>query len=416
MNHPFIDRAGRSVSLHSIPCILFSLFFGALSLTAQDRDFRAERFVLDDDAADGAMHRLVLQTDNPLLQDVTLTIPDPGMTTSRLLLARSASTQLVEAPLTFTGTLDFGSATLLGLPGADVPVVTAVADPDLSSERRLVGGTGVSLVDNGPNSTMSIAIGQEVGVDDRPVFTGLQLDDDLDMQGGTIVDLSSLESSPSGSLSLDSDGSVTINLDENDDGTGSSLSVEANGSSSDLLTVSETGLTTIVSSSGTGGLRVRNTNGGGTTRVLELGDGSATLLTVRRNGNVGLGIGTSTPAARIEIENSSGTQPAIRASNTDASGVALEVADGSIVAEVVSVAANGTIPDDAVVADALGTPVSAPAGGNNGQILYVVNTTGGAVVLSGLATDGTNTSTTIPRGGAATILRVGGAWYAVDRN
>ena len=66
--------------------LLFSCFL-ADSLQAQDRDLRAERIVVDDDAADGTMHTITIQAPNPLLQDVILTIPDPGSATGSLILS-----------------------------------------------------------------------------------------------------------------------------------------------------------------------------------------------------------------------------------------------------------------------------------------------------------------------------------------
>ena len=61
------------------------------SVRGQSRDYRAERIVLDDNAADGGLNTITIQAPNPLLQDVALTIPDPGVGTAEILLGPSGS-------------------------------------------------------------------------------------------------------------------------------------------------------------------------------------------------------------------------------------------------------------------------------------------------------------------------------------
>lgn len=103
------------------------------------------------------------------------------------------------------------------------------------------------------------------------------------------VEASLLNSSPGENLRLGSTGSVVIGIDEDDDGTGSSFAIEANAlANPDLFRVTETGLTDINSSSGTGGLRVNNAASSGSANILELRDGTSTRFRVQRNGNATL--------------------------------------------------------------------------------------------------------------------------------
>ena len=55
------------------------------------------------------------------------------------------------------------------------PFITAAASGSLGTERVLTGGTGVSVVDGGANSTMTVAIGQDVASTAAPTFAGLTI-------------------------------------------------------------------------------------------------------------------------------------------------------------------------------------------------------------------------------------------------
>lgn len=68
-----------------IAALLLLLFFPVF-LSAQDRDVRGERIVVDDNAADGGYNTLVIQPSGPLTQDILLTIPDVGSATAEFLL------------------------------------------------------------------------------------------------------------------------------------------------------------------------------------------------------------------------------------------------------------------------------------------------------------------------------------------
>ncbi|MGE3799450.1 MAG: hypothetical protein AB7H80_00355 [Candidatus Kapaibacterium sp.] len=371
----------------SLVGVVATLMFPSFFLNAQSRDLRSQRLVLDDDAADGGINTLTLQLSNPLVQSGVVTIPDPGGATAYFLLSESASPQVINADISFAGTVTFASG---------IPDFGLVAGELLFGDPGGSGGfaqSGDLLWDDGANL--------------------LQVNGDLDLKGHDLQGLTNLSGTATGNLELVSNGSLVINIDDDNSGTGSSFVVEVNGAASDLLAVAETGLTTITSSSGTGGLRVRNTNASGTANILELSDGTTIQVVARRNGNVGIG---TTPNARLDVENSSGSEPTLQLRNTSGSGVGLEIAEGSLIASVQSVAGGGTIANSAVVVEATGATLSVPAGGTNGQIIYVVNTTAAPVTLNGLATDGANTSSSIPQGGVATIIRVNGAWFAVDRN
>ena len=75
--------------------IMFTIIAGLLTiptmLYAQDRDFRAERIVLDDNGSDGTSNTMLIQTPIPLPQDVILTIPNPGAGAAEFLLVPPGS-------------------------------------------------------------------------------------------------------------------------------------------------------------------------------------------------------------------------------------------------------------------------------------------------------------------------------------
>ncbi len=64
---------------------LFSLLI-SIPLTAQNRDLRAERIIIDDNGADGTTNTMRIEAPNPLAQDVVLTIPDLGTDSVQFLL------------------------------------------------------------------------------------------------------------------------------------------------------------------------------------------------------------------------------------------------------------------------------------------------------------------------------------------
>ena len=65
---------------------LLSLLVMAADLHAQDRDVRAERLVLDDNGTDSTVNTVTIRTSSSLLQNVVLTIPDPGSGTAEFML------------------------------------------------------------------------------------------------------------------------------------------------------------------------------------------------------------------------------------------------------------------------------------------------------------------------------------------
>lgn len=356
-------------------------------LSGQSRDFRSQRLLLDDNGADGISNTVALQTSDSLLQNSIVVIPDPGEAAAEFLLTESALLQTIHADMEFAGAVSFSS----GLPDMGlVPGQLLFGDP----------GGGGAIAQSG-----SLLWNSSAGL--------LELDGDLDLHGSALFSLGSLSGQAGSNLELISTGSLVINIDDDNSGTGSRFAVETNGSSDDLFAVTETGFTSIASTSGTGGLRVANNNAGGTAPVLELTDGTSTTLLARRNGTVGIG---TVPDARLDIEESSAARPALQVRHSDPEGIGLEIADGGFAADVQEVTGGETAPDDAVVIEATGTTFSVPAHGVDGQIIYVVNTTDGAVTVNGLASDGTDASSSIPQGGAVTILRINGVWYATDRN
>ncbi len=68
------------------PVALLSLLIVTTALHAQDRDLRAERLVLDDNGTDSTVNTVTIRTSSSLLQNVVLTIPDPGTGTAEFML------------------------------------------------------------------------------------------------------------------------------------------------------------------------------------------------------------------------------------------------------------------------------------------------------------------------------------------
>lgn len=70
---------------------LLSLCFLTKNLHAQDRDIRAQRLVLDDGGTDSTTNTVTIQSSSSLLQNVVLTIPDPGSGTAEFMLTSPGS-------------------------------------------------------------------------------------------------------------------------------------------------------------------------------------------------------------------------------------------------------------------------------------------------------------------------------------
>ena len=86
-----------------------------MPLFGQNRDFQAERLVLDDNGADGVRNTMTLQSPSSLPLNTIISIPDPGLPGASVLLTESLLPQSVNANITFTGTVDFTTSTVVGL-------------------------------------------------------------------------------------------------------------------------------------------------------------------------------------------------------------------------------------------------------------------------------------------------------------
>ncbi len=310
-------------------------------LPAQSRDLRAGRLVLDDNGADGDGTHTVLLTAPTLAANRTLLLPDAD------------------------GTL------LLG-PIAGYP------------DGRILFGGSDGRIASSPLVTLDSAEGS--------------------IGAAAVTGVESIVADPAENLSITSYRSIVMNIDDDDDGTGSSFAIETNGSSTDLLTVTETGLTTVRSSSNSGALRVESSASSSTAEVLELRDGSTPRLVVRRNGDVG--IGDATPDARLDVESDHGSDPAMMITQSDPEGVALEIADGALLLSH-GIGTDATIPSDVIiwtVADnglaATGLTVALPPG-SEGAILYVYYAD---------ADPGMVGPYTAAAGDRLTLLYISGAW------
>ncbi|MGE3799449.1 MAG: hypothetical protein AB7H80_00350 [Candidatus Kapaibacterium sp.] len=182
----------------------------------QDRDVRGERLILDD----GNSNLVILRTPAGPIVGGTLTVPDPAGAGTLLVSNPTVGWQSVDGDLFLGGELRFleggigpdyvgflapaavSANTIWTLPAADgssgqvlttngagilswgtpsggagtgEPYLTASASGTLSAERVLTAGTGVSVVDGGANSTMTVAIGQSVATSAVPTFAGLTI-------------------------------------------------------------------------------------------------------------------------------------------------------------------------------------------------------------------------------------------------
>lgn len=324
----------------AFPLFLFLLFVVG-TLHAQNRDLRAGRLLLDDNGADGNGPHTVLLT-------------APALSTNRTLLLPDADGTLLLAPTS-------------GYPAG----------------RLLFGGSDGAIA-----SAATISVDSAAGTVGVAGLTGVVF----------------LEADPAENLAIISSRSIVLNIDDDDDGTGSSFAVETNGSSTDLLTVTETGLTTVRSSSNSGALRVASTASSSTAEILELRDGSTPRMVVRRNGDVGLG--DATPEARLDVESDDGSDPAVIITHNDPDGIALEIADGSLRLSH-GIGTDATIPGDVIlwtVADnglaGTGLTVALP-GGEDGAILYVYYADADPGMVGAHATT---------PGERLTFIHVAGAW------
>ena len=380
--------------------IVFILFLVCVVLptTAQDRDLRGGRIVIDDNNA----NLIVLQTVAGPITGGTLLVPDPGGSSSTLLVSNPAvgaqsivghlllensgaaselrlfepsgsgtnytaiRAQVQAGDVTYTlpsadGTsgqvLSTDGSGLLSWTAAGVGAgetfITASASGTLTAERVLTGGTGVTLTDGGANSTMTVAIGQSVATSATPQFAGLTIpngninvttgnlaittgnisttlgnitavsgivsgssvsDGTATLSSGILSSVSNLVGPAGSNLEVTSNGSIVINIDEDNSGSGSSFMLETNGSGGDLLRVTETGLTDINSTSGTGGLRVENAHATSTTNILELTDGTNTRFVAKRSGVVGIGSVSSLQNLLTVAESNSSTSQTVSAS------------------------------------------------------------------------------------------------------
>ena len=71
--------------------VLAALILFPVVISAQNRDFQAERIVIDDDGDDGVKNTMTIQTPDPLSKNVVVTIPEPTSSTASFLLYDSAS-------------------------------------------------------------------------------------------------------------------------------------------------------------------------------------------------------------------------------------------------------------------------------------------------------------------------------------
>lgn len=330
-----------------------------LPLSSQNRDLRAGRLVLDDNGSDGDGMHTVLLTGPTLSTNRTILLPDADGT---VMLQPSGG--FSSGDILFGG---FGGITFTSLISIDSATGTLVAE-QLSD--------GVAELSEG-------------------AFTGLQRIEGLEEVIAPVGE----------NLYLTSYGSVIVNIDDDNDGSGSSFSVEANGSPDDLFSVTETGLTTVRSTSSSGGLRVENGAASSTAAIVEFGDGDSTRMVLRRNGD--LGLGDATPDARLDVESGNPAAPAVAVTHSSSDGIALALLDGRLLLSTGS-GTDATIPGDVVIwtveDDGIcGTEVTVGLpSGEEGAILFV---------LWQEYDPGTVGPFSAASGDRLTLVCTGGEWY-----
>ena len=312
-----------SIAHRALLLALLILTSFTLPLFAQNRDLRAGRLVLDDNGADADGMHTVLLTAPTLSANRTILLPDADGT---VMLQPSG-----------------------GFSAGDI----------------LFGGSG------GISSTSSISIDSASGTLTAPRLS----DGAAELSGGVLSNLDEVSSPVGENLYLTSYGSVIVNIDDDNAGSGSSFSVESNGSPDDLFSVTETGLTTVRSTSSSGGLRVENGAASSTAEIVEFGDGDSTRMVLLRNGD--LGLGDATPDARLDVESSDPAMPTVAVTNTADNGIALALLDGRLLLSTGS-GTDATIPGNVVVWTVednglCGTAVNVGLpSGTEGALLFVI--------------------------------------------
>ena len=82
-----MNRLRSRVDIFNILLALTLSILGTTTLLGQNRDFRAERIVVDDNGDDGVVNTMTIQTPDSLAQNVILTIPYMGSDSAQFLLA-----------------------------------------------------------------------------------------------------------------------------------------------------------------------------------------------------------------------------------------------------------------------------------------------------------------------------------------
>ena len=132
-------------------CLLL-LFCGTLSLQAQNRDLHAERIVVDDNGTDGTLNRMTIQTPGTgLSQNVTLTVPDPGVTNAFFVLSTT--------PTFASHTIN---ATLTGDGSVGTPYGINLANPNTWTATQTFNGANI-LLTNSTNSAGQVQFAEPSG-------------------------------------------------------------------------------------------------------------------------------------------------------------------------------------------------------------------------------------------------------------
>lgn len=158
----------RRTIFHIVSATTLLVCAVSTTATAQNRDFRTGRLMLDDNGGGGTMNTLTIGVVGDLPADRVLTIPDPGPSGGEFVLSTSGSINLTEIET------PNASETLRLNPSGDLVQIGNSASPSTSSGLEVYG----DVLMNGPTLTLSSSTG--VG--------GIQVDgDDVNVQGDDVT-------------------------------------------------------------------------------------------------------------------------------------------------------------------------------------------------------------------------------------
>lgn len=279
-------------------------------LLCQDRNFRTERIILDDDASDGSINNLILQAPS-LGANLTLTFPATSPSANGSILSSAT-----DGRMNWTNTPSLSSLTLsngLTVTGGSVDLsgATSVSFP--------AGSIGFGNISSGTSIGSSLLIG--TGSTLRGVSGGIIAANEfigsgstttaVDLGTGEVAGILGIATGGTNSTATPIAGGVAY-------GNGTSYQCTAAGVAGQFLvsdgtnapvwsnTIPSTGAPfTVIGSPAVGSMLTVNENGTNSPNLIDLQVGGSSVLLVENNGETGFG--TSTPTHPVHAVNSQAT-------------------------------------------------------------------------------------------------------------